>query len=128
MIVEVIVGSVTAGLTVLGSVLGSVLLIVRARPTVNPVYEVNFANGEKAMTKHDAALADLQEAVGTLKEEFAEDRGTTQGAINLLSKEVSEVRHGLNNTRAAMGGLEHKIDGMPDKVARLVKTLGNFPS
>ncbi len=121
---EFIVGCATAGLTISGSIIGSALIFVRARPTVNPVYEVNFANGEKAMTKHDAALADLQTAVATLKEEFAEDRGTTEGAIKVLSREVSEVRHGLNNARTAMNGLESKIDGMPDKLARLVKALG----
>lgn len=121
---EFIVGCGTAALTIVGSVLGSVAMVTRARPIVNPVYEVNFANGEKAMGKHDAALADLQEAVATLKQEFAEDRGTTEGAINLLSREVSEVRHGLNNARTAMSGLENKIDGMPDKLARLVKALG----
>jgi peptidoglycan hydrolase CwlO-like protein len=121
---EFIVGCITAGVSVLGSVLGSVAMVTRARPTVNPVYEVNFANGEKAMGKHDAALSDLQEAVACLEKEIAGDRGVTQGAINLLSKEVSEVRHGLNNHRQAMSGLEKKIDEMPANIARLVKALG----
>lgn len=121
---EFIMGTLTAGVAVMGSVLGSVAMVTRSRPTVNPVYEINFANGKEAMTKHDQALADLQEALVELKDKFSEDRGKMQTAVQILSKEVSEVRHGLNNTRAAMGGLEHKIDGMPDKFARLVKALG----
>ncbi len=111
-------------LTVIGSVLGSVAMVTRARPIVNPVYEVKFESGEKAMFRHDQALASLQEAVSDLKQEYAEDKGTTQGAINLLSKEVSEVRHGLNNQRLAVDAMNMKIDGMPDKLARLVKALG----